>query len=283
MNEPSKIDYLLEEIVTLPSLPSTVTRLTRLINEPDCPLSEVSKAISVDPALSLKTLRLVNSAFYGVKNKVTSIEQAVTLLGLKVIKNLVFTASVFETLNSGTGLFLMHSVACGAAMRLLVEAVPMGVPVEPDDAFAFGLLHDVGKIIFEEFLPKEMDQARRLAQEQGLPSFEAEGAVIGADHAEMGARLAQSWKLSDEVVDAIAGHHQLERCGAPELRKAAALLSIADFQCIACGLAPPPRRGARVDEEMWAAAGITSVQIAPIVDRFMDQLPDVFELAKLAS
>ncbi len=149
MGTTTKLDYLLEEVVTLPSLPSTVAQITSLINDPNANLQDIGKAISADTALALKTLRIVNSAFYGVREKVSTVENATVLLGMKVIKNLVFTAAVFDSLQFGEEGLLRHNVACGMAMKhLLASGLVQAEGLEnADDGFIFGLLHDVGKII----------------------------------------------------------------------------------------------------------------------------------------
>ena len=103
MSHPRNIDHLLEEIVSLPSLPGIVMRVIDLLDRPGSSLEEVGHLISTDPGLALKTLRLANSAHYGVREKLTSVEHAVVYLGEKVIKNLVFAATVFDTLRKGTG------------------------------------------------------------------------------------------------------------------------------------------------------------------------------------
>ncbi len=277
------IDDLLEEIVTLPSLPSSVAHITQLVSQPDCSLSEVGKAISSDPAIALKALRLVNSAFYGLGQKVSSVEQAVTLLGLKVIKNLVFSAAVFETLSGGAGELLKHSIACGLAMRAIAESSKGSFPIDPSDAFSYGLLHDVGKIIFEEFLADEMHQVQAVASERGAAAYLVEREVIGADHCEMGAHLALKWKLPDTMVGAIGGHHDLSRCEDPGTRVLAAALAVADYMATASGLPSQAGVPVTVPEEMWDAAGVSPEQIQAALDTFFAAIPELDELLELAT
>lgn len=282
MSENREIDYLLEEVVTLPSLPATVARITQMLESPDCSLSEVGKAIATDPAIALKTLRLVNSAYYGLREKVTSVEHAVTLLGIKVVKNLVFTATVFDTLKS-SGNFLRHSIACGMAMRTLAERHPRPLPIEsPDEAFIFGLLHDIGKIIFEQFLSEEYLAVTENCREQHKPSYEVEGEIIGVDHAEMGGRLAEKWKLADPLVDAIAGHHDLSKCKDPAMAEVTSLLCTADFICVACGLGVQPNDIATAPEAVWTAAGLSCEDMPVILNAFFETLPSLDELVSAA-
>jgi hypothetical protein len=96
-------------------------RITELLDRPMSSLSDVAAAITGDPALALKTLRLVNSAFHGVRENVTSVEHAVVMLGAKVIRNLVLTASIVDTFENDAGDLLRHSICCGVAMRSFVN------------------------------------------------------------------------------------------------------------------------------------------------------------------
>lgn len=284
MTKPRHIDYLLEEVVTLPSLPVTVAHITEMVNDPDCSLSEVGKAISADPAIALKTLRLVNSAYYGMSQKVTSVEHAVVLLGQKVIKNLVFTATVFDTLQGGIDTFMRHSISTGVAMRILMESGKHpNLVASPDEAFVFGLLHDIGKIIFEQFLPKEFDRVAELCVADGVAWFEAEREIIGVDHAEMGARLAEKWRLPPELSNAIAGHHDLSQCRDANYQPLAAMLSIADYMVSAAGELAHPDTEVRVPDEMWTVAAFSGAEMKTAVDAWFDAFDTIEELLQLAA
>lgn len=277
------IETLLDEVVTLPSLPTTVTRVTELINDPSSNLSDVANVIQTDPALALKTLRLVNSAYYGMGQRVDTVDHAVTMLGIKVIRNLAYTAAVFETFQRGSSELLHHSVTTGIAMRSLIDHSACKGMIDPDEAFVYGLLHDVGKILIYEFLPKEAESATLMSHARKLPIFEAEREVIGVDHAELGSRLIEKWGLPAELAAAIAGHHDLSVCAQANDRKLAAALGVADFICGVAGVPAAARAVLHVDDGHWAAAGITSRTVSTILDRFFASLGFVDELMRLAS
>jgi len=283
VSEPRNIDYLLEEIITLPSLSTSVARIIHLLNDPDSSLRDVGKAISSDPAIALKTLRLANSASYGLRERVTSVEHAVTLLGGKVIQNLVLTATVFDTLSSGASMLFEHSIAVGLATRSIMRARVAQLVLDPEEAFVYGLLHDIGKIIFEDYMSEQLVQAEELSRTQGVPAHVAEEQVIGADHAEIGGRLAMNWRLPDTIAAAILAHHDLSRCEDEEQRRYAALLSVADAICVAAGL--PSYEGAIADDtsESWRLLGVTSTQIPIILNEFFASLPEVEELTEAMS
>lgn len=279
------IEYLLEEVVTLPSLPDTVMRVTTMVDDPDCRLSDVAATISADPSLSLKTLRLVNSAYYGLGQQITTVEHAVVLLGIKVIKNLAITATVFETLQVSTASFLRHSIACGVAMKAFVESGKAGLSpaVEADEAFVFGLLHDVGKVVLDEYCKPQVAQVPVAVKERRIPWHVAEREIIGVDHAEMGARLAEKWRLAPKLIDAIAGHHDLERCANVDNRPSAACVAIADYVCSASGVPAYRDPVYELGDDVWAAAGIDRANLPVVADHFFRSYHGVEELLTLAT
>lgn len=277
------VDALLEEIITLPSLPDVVQRVLELLDDPAATLTDIGRVVSTDPSIALKTLRLVNSAYYGLRNKVTAVETAVSLLGAKVIKNLVITATVFESFTKTTTLLLQHSVATGIAMGTIASLRRSPVPLDPSEAFVFGLLHDIGKIILDEFMPEEWKRADELSQTKNIPICEAEREIIGVDHAEIGARLAMKWKLADTLIAAISAHHNLTACRRPDLAPYAATLAAADYLVIAAGFGARPSSIAKVAPATWAKANLANADIPHMLDAFLDALSGMDELMQAVS
>ena len=279
MNAPYDIEGLLEEVVTLPSLPDTVAGIMRLVNDPDCELSAVAKAISADPPLAIKTLRLVNAAYYGLRQKVVTIEHAVALLGIKVIKNLVFTATVFDIMKGEVDVFFRHSVSCGVVSQVFATASGAVIAIDSvEEAFLYGLLHDIGKVVFEEFLPEETAQVAQASAARQIPWHQAEREIIGIDHAELGARLAQNWKLPQGFVDAIAGHHDLKQCQDPQYHPLAALVGTADYVCGRCGLGAQEAPVLDTPEAMWELSGLVKADLPAVMNKVFEKLPSVDEL-----
>ena len=276
------IDTLLDEVVTLPSLPDSVAKLTEMLNDPNCDMKDVAAVISSDPAIALKTLRLVNSAYYGLGQEVTSVDHATVLLGAKVLKNLAMTATAFDCMKTSAADFLTHSVACGFAMKSLVlSGCIKGFVGSEDEAFTYGLIHDIGKIILEEYLPDEYAEVINVVEEEGIPWYKAERQVIGVDHAELGARLAQKWKLTAAVVNAIRGHHDLSAC-AEEHRVLAASLSIANQLCSLSGYPSHPKNLPDMSADMYAVAGISTEVLPDVTTRYFEMRSSIDELLSLA-
>lgn len=279
------IDYLLEEVVTLPSLPDTVVRVSRMTDDPKTALRDVASVIAADPALALKTLRLVNSAYYGLGQQITTIEHAVVLLGSKVIKNLALTATVFDTFKNANHLFLRHSVACALVMRALAEekdfaAAPIATG---DEAFVYGLLHDIGKVVLQEYLPDETEKIAAVVSVRHQSWYEAEQGVLGVDHAQIGAKLAEKWKLSPSLANAIAAHHDIDRCTDDATRVLSASIAVADYICGACGLHSYENPLYKVSDAVWELAGVKAARVPGLLDSFFAAFPAVDELVGLAA
>jgi HD-like signal output (HDOD) protein len=254
-----------------------------MVEDPDCPLGDVGKAVAADPAIALKALRLVNSAYYGLGQRVTSVEHAVNLLGIKVVKNLVYTATVFDTFKDGADYVFRHSIACGVAMRALVESGPQAYDIGHEEAFVYGIVHDSGKLVLQEHLPEEFEKANQLCLTEGIPIFEAEQRTIGVDHAVLGAALAQNWKLPDELVQAIGAHHDLSRCSETGTRLLAASVAVADYMAGSCGMMSTPGAPVVATPGAWTEAGLTSQGMADVMAQFFTLLPGVEELVQIAS
>lgn len=281
MNDFADLELILDEIVTLPSLPSSVIKLQGMINDPDVALKDIGEVISTDPAVALKTLRLVNSAQYGRGTKITSVEHACTMLGINVIRNLVLSAAVLEQMQAGTDQFMKHSLATGMAAEMTAAASP-NVLIPPDEAFVYGVLHDIGKMIFLEHVEERFTSAIELAESTQIPLYKAEHSILGADHAKMGARLAVHWKLPDALVDAIGGHHDLSQCINDSHRPLAALVAAANYMVWAAGFTSGTSVPPEIPDGTWEALGIGSSDIPAIVDDFLDAVPNLGELLTLA-
>ncbi|HEU4335258.1 MAG TPA: HDOD domain-containing protein [Candidatus Eisenbacteria bacterium] len=228
-----------EETTILPTLPPVASRLVEAVARMDAETTEeVARILALDPGLTARTLRLANSDCYGFPRKVGSVELAVLVLGPGTIRDLVLTASVVQTLGPSdralTDLW-NHAMACGVAARALGERVQYRLLGE---AYAAGLLHDIGAVLLRQRDPERFEAAMALARTQGMPLEEAERSLYGSDHSEVGGWLAERWGLPAEIVEAIACHHEPEKAvRSPEL---SALVHIADSLADRAGYAWAP-------------------------------------------
>ncbi len=229
----SEVEQLLDSIVTLPTLPAVVTKITAIIDDPDSSINDVARLIAKDPPLAMKVLRLVNSAFYGMRNPVSSIAHAASLLGVNVLKNLVLTANICKAFGGLKGkqlfdrdAFWYHSVATGLLAKVMIRHSKKRSRSDPEEVFAAGLLHDIGKVILEQFLTDEFINIMNISEEEGISFYNAERRAECLSHSEIGAGLAERWKIPDPLVEAIRFHHAPLSGSSPSLM--ACVVSLAD-------------------------------------------------------
>ena len=229
-----RLKKITQSIIGLPTLPTMITQMIGLIDNPTTSARDVSRLISTDQALTAKILKLANSAFYGFPREISTVNHAVVVLGFETVKSLGLSVSVLERFARGGGeestfdrqKFWEHSIACGVGARLLAGKLRYRVQGE---AFAAGILHDIGKLILSQYFSEEFAEIMKLVSEQDLYIGKAEEMVLGVTHAEIGYWLAERWNLPGQLVDTIAFHHAPGR-----LKKAAelpSLIHLADFLC----------------------------------------------------
>ncbi len=205
-------ERLLAAVERMPAFPQSVAKVLKLAGDINCSQKDLVEVIKRDPVFTLKILRLVNSAYFGLSREISSINHASVYLGLNTLKNVALgLASVGVIPKSASrrldmGAFWLHSLATATCTRLL--GLKLGV--SRDDAaeyFAAGLLHDVGKAVLAVYMPDEFERATAMAREPGEALHRCERAVFGVTHADVGAMLAGKWNLPPDLHDAVAFHH----------------------------------------------------------------------------
>lgn len=231
--EKSKLKELILKIEKLPTLPVVVARINAMIQNPKTSAREVGAAIATDPSLSAKVLRLVNSAYFGFPSQISSISHATTILGFNAIQNLALAATVFQMFkDNGTEelfdrrAFWEHSLGVGVLARLLAEKTRYP---DKEEAFTAGLIHDVGKIVLDQFVHEEFKAVMMLVKSADILLYEAESRLLGLNHANVGYILSQKWNLPKKLQDPLAYHH------APGLSKynpqLTGIIHLADILC----------------------------------------------------
>lgn len=217
----SDIRERLEKIVeTMPAFPASVRTILDITNDINCAPKDLVKVIELDPVLTAKVLKLVNSAYFGLSREVTSVKYSVVYVGINTIKNVAISIAAIgmlpHTSSGGYDLnrFLNHSLTTAAISRLLARTRGVSES-ELGDYFVASLLHDIGQMVLGQYMPEEFQQAMALAQERAIPIHEAEREVLGLDHAEIGAMLAESWELPPQLITCIRNHHQVNNLEEP--------------------------------------------------------------------
>jgi len=273
----NKVDRVLRSVDRLPTLPTVYTKLTQLLRSPNTTVKEIGSIISEDQAMAVKVLKIVNSAFYGLPNKIGSLKHAIVILGLNQIRTVVLATStlqMFRKFESDHSFdmqkFWEHSIGCAVAARVLAETASLR---SPDDAFTGGLLHDIGKLVHAVYLNEEFTAVVADIEERGVPMMESEQRILGHDHAYTGKELAIKWGLSQGTVDMIAQHHLSDSLN--ELTKEIAVVHIGNILSIALGLGSGGEKKIPVaDVRAWDILGIDLGNLESVmlrIDKFFNE------------
>lgn len=202
----------LNSIKDLPTLPVIALEVNRMLANDMTTVNLLSETIQKDQVIVSKLLKLVNSSFFGVRSKVTSVQEAVVRLGFNSVRNVVISVSVFECLalddsevvDFNIEDFWTHSVAVAITSRFLSEETHIQ---DPDDCFVAGLLHDIGLIIIARFFPDILVKMIRKVKESNMSIYDAEKEIIPVRHNKIGEIIAKRWQLPPSICDTLKYHH----------------------------------------------------------------------------
>lgn len=197
----------------MPAFPKSVQAILDLTRDVNCTPKDLVQVIDKDPVVTVKILKVVNSAYYTLPKQVTSINHAVVFLGFNTIKNLALGIAAIGMLpkSNAAGFdvqqYLLHSLATANLAKKIASDVD---GADPMDCFIAGLLHDFGKVVFAQFMPNEFRQALEASKRDGSSLHEALRKIIGVDHAVVGGMLVQKWRFAPHLIETIQNMHGAE-------------------------------------------------------------------------
>ena len=289
-----RVQSILANIEGLPSLPAVVIEVMQMANNPLSNATDFEASIRKDQALTAKMLKLVNSSFFGMPNKINSISRAVVVLGIKTLKSVVLAASTSKLLDRNLevygyargGLWL-HSLATAVIARhLALKAFKMNVD-DAEELFVGGLLHDIGKIVISPILAENREEWQRFFTSNPKATLiEAENTVAGIDHCEAGAKLMSRWQLSPRLISILQHHHHCDNGNSPDSLFTNAI-HLADLLCIniRLGLVSPYPWQREFSPEIMALLKMTPEQIQVYtleVEKIIQEMQPVFESLRRA-
>lgn len=200
---------IISYIDTLPQFPENIASLQRMLNNPEVEIGDISKTISMDPALTADLLKLVNSAAFMLPKKVENIHEAVMLVGIRGLRNLLYsygTQKVLGQENEKTRALWQHSYRCAFYSYNIAKNILRNKSIL-DDVYIGGILHDMGKIAFSAVHPELIKNIESFCVEKNIPRVLFEDMSAGLSHAQLGAMIAEKWNFPDVLSDAIRYHH----------------------------------------------------------------------------
>lgn len=214
---------------TLGSHAPIVKDIETALQSPQCSLGTIAGAIEKDPDLTARLLRLANSGFYGFSHRLATVTEALSLIGIQQVQDLIVSSSIIDRFTGLGGDFVdmhhfwRHSLACGIGARSL--ALTRGMK-NPDKFFVAGLLHDVGRLALFSKVPAVTQKVFNRYGQTDCLLREAEREVLGYDHAEIGGALMKRWQLPPRLVEAVTYHHRPLAC--PQAKEEASVVHLVD-------------------------------------------------------
>ncbi len=222
----------LENVINfIPPVPAVIIELLKTLEDDNSNMGTIARIIAKDPAMSMNVLKVANSAFYRLTNKVSTVDHAVNMLGVKEIGMICVSCGAYQALkpprNTGTfdlQEFWKHSVATGIIARTICKELSIG---DRQTIYFGGLLHDVGKIVLDRFAHDVYKIVIQITHEECVPMIEAEKKIIGESHDTIGGLIMEKWKFPFILADIARYHHNISASSA-EARPSVAICAFAD-------------------------------------------------------
>ncbi|KAB0665831.1 HDOD domain-containing protein [Oryzomonas japonica] len=266
----NELKKIIMDTKTLPTLPGVINKLNSLSDNDKSSVQEMARIVSSDQVLSARILRLANSPSYGFY-RVSTISNAMILLGVNVVKSLALSSSIFEIMEKNSVGLWEHSLGVGVASNLI--ATKLNLP-ECEEIATAGLLHDIGKVIISLKCSEAEQEVRRVIDQKRVYMREAEQEIIDTDHAEVGGWLAKSWFLPDKLSEPINCHHNVAAAGSHRIKTA--VVHIADALIKASGFGDSGDSYVpQIQQVAWDILKLNEQIIADIVEALEDKLVEV--------
>ncbi|MCB0826992.1 MAG: HDOD domain-containing protein [Armatimonadetes bacterium] len=267
----------------LPVLPQAVSAILKLADDPNASQRDLEKAFEKDPAITAKILRVANSAYYG-GNQVPSIGRAISMLGITTIRSLVVGVAFQQVVSSKNSSRLFnkldywtHSLSVAVTSRIIGK---LKLPSRSEELYCAGMMHDIGYLVLERFMPSELDKALEDAKKSGGSLVSCEQSVIGFTHAEVGAMLAEKWGLSEVIKNAIKFHH--DPSADSSCRETTEIIATANELAYQCGYRNQGYGPDALSDKLKEAIGIPDEQIAiilQVLDQEIRKAQESFQIA----
>ncbi len=232
------LEELIEKVDEIPVFPASVMKIIHLIEEDTTSAKDIEKEIMKDQGLTAKILKLANSAYYGLRRDVQTVSQAIVLLGFQAVKSMVLATSVGKVFDKEMPGYALGKEALWRQSQIsAVMARTIAKKCKYDKAdlvYTAGLLKDIGKVILDHYLVESYEEVIKKMESSDETFLEVEQQVLGFDHAQVGAKIAEKWHLPEELVEAIALHHEPEK--AQINPKMTAIVHVGDVLIMMMGL-----------------------------------------------
>jgi len=269
------IHLLLEDELTLPALPTIFSEINEAIKNPQCSGKDIAAIVSKDTSLSARLLKIVNSAYYGLSEKVESLNYAAMALGTRQVSSLALGITVIKYFKGVSDQrinmqsFWRHSIACGITAKMLATQVK---GVVSERVFIGGLLHDIGRLVFLNVYPEEFNSLWDKSRRVGLFLYQVEPKYFGMSHAHFGSLLVKNWNFSDRISQLIHHHHDNFKTAPP---KEEAIVYISNWLVNAIGIGAAGEKSLpHLNMNAWKVLAIPESALGVVIKQVDRQLAE---------
>ncbi|PLX51048.1 MAG: phosphohydrolase [Desulfobulbaceae bacterium] len=280
----SRVDEVLMMVKHVPPYPKVAQRVMELLEDPNTTAAQLAEVIHYDSAITANVLKICNAAYFGLPRKVSSLDEALVVVGQDILKDIISTScsakfykgTVGAGYDLGQGELWKHSVASGIMAKMLIRFFP---DVNPSSAFTTALLHDIGKRFMSGFIAEEQELVVAMVEKEQCSFVEAEQKIVGIDHARLGGMILGNWEFPEEMREAVERHHDADALDQGGL---VALVALANVLVVSMGigvgvdgLATP------VHGEMLGRFGITEMDVQLLMADLLDEMARAEELLNM--
>jgi len=265
---PPATEQMIKRMTDLPSLPAVIAQVLEIVEGGEPSADELAAAIEADRAFTAKVLRIANSAFYGLSHEISTVREAIIIIGFGAVRSIAIAAAVVSGVWVEDDLFdarkfWTHGLRCGLFADALASMLPT---VKPEIAFTLGVLHDIGQVIILQTIPDNYHDVMTTLQQHRKYLWQVERDVLGFDHGEIGGRASRKWRLPPVYCEAIEYHH--EPAAAPAESRLAQMLALADSLSHHAGISGPPERTVQpVYRGLWEPLGLSEAAVRQVLER----------------
>jgi putative nucleotidyltransferase with HDIG domain len=278
------IESIIKKIDRLKPVPQIAHKVMSIAENPESSMSDLSKIIVYDTAVTTDVLKAANSAYFGLPDRIDSVHQAIVYMGMEQVVDLILMSAGSEHLKEAQEGYDLHTgdlwkysvssalIACEIAEKIGAKDIHL--------IFTAALLKDIGKVILSQYVKDSFEKINRLVIEKGFTFRGAEKEVIGIDHSELGALMAQKWNFSPKMAEIIQNHHLPQKSSMSEIETA--IVYMADTICMMMGIGVGSDGLAyRFHQEVVNRLNLTERDFQEIIAQFSDKMEQVESMVRI--
>jgi putative nucleotidyltransferase with HDIG domain len=274
--EEKVIDLIRHRKTSFPTLPVVINNIMATARSEETSAKDLADFIVKDQAISARVLRIANSAYYGMSNKIDSISRAIVVIGFKEIISLALGMGIFSA--DITELW-KHSIGVGFAAKKIAKKT---MKIADESTILIGLLHDIGKIVFCLYFPDEYGEVLKKMPNEQTPLYKIENECLGMDHAEMAYLLMKQWNFPANLIQPVRYHHNPSVCPKEQVDMAM-IVNLANFICHQSGIGQSGNNNIETDDKVLRELGLSDENAVALTEELESEREQVEDFLRALS